>query len=146
MLDPRAVTSGYAVSPQVAPEDIAEIARRGFTVVINNRPDGEAPGQPKSAAIAAAAAAAGLVYVENPVAGGFPPEAIATQAAALKQARGPALAFCATGTRSVVLWALATAAGGALSPADILAAADAAGYDLSGRRAALDAAFAAASG
>ena len=68
--DIRTVTGSFSTAPQLAPEDMAEAAARGFALVINNRPDGEAPGQPTSAEMAAAAAAAGLDYLYVPVRGG----------------------------------------------------------------------------
>ena len=53
MSDIRQVTEDFAVAPQIAPDDIAEAAKMGFVLVINNRPDGEAPDQPDSAEMAA---------------------------------------------------------------------------------------------
>jgi uncharacterized protein (TIGR01244 family) len=115
------------VAGQIAPADVAEAARKGIVSIINNRPDGEEPGQIAGAEIAAAAEAAGLAYVHIPVAGGFSEQQVAAMAAALE--RGPALAFCRSGTRSTYLWALARAAGGADAEALIARARDA-GYDL----------------
>ncbi|HCD54119.1 MAG TPA: TIGR01244 family phosphatase, partial [Halieaceae bacterium] len=63
------VTSRVAVSEQVGLADVPAIAAAGFKVLINNRPDGEAPGQPTSAEFAAAAAENGLKYVYYPVNG-----------------------------------------------------------------------------
>jgi len=117
---------------QLGPGDVDEAAAAGIRLVVNNRPDGEEPGQPTSAEIEAAARAAGLDYRHIPVAGGFPPDQVEAMARALEQ--GPVLAFCRTGTRSTFLWALARAARGA--PADeVAAAAAAAGYDLAPIRA-----------
>lgn len=115
------------VSGQIAPGDVAEAARLGIVSIINNRPDGEEPGQPDGAGIEAAARAAGLGYVHIAVAGGFTPAQVAAMAEAL--ARGPALAFCRSGTRSAWLWALARAQAGANGEA-LIAKAAAAGYDL----------------
>lgn len=116
------------VSPrQLRPADVPGLAARGVRLIVNNRPDGEEPGQPDSAEIEAAARAAGLDYLHLPVAGGFPAERIEAMAGALE--RGPVLAFCRSGTRSTFLWALARAARGA-SPEESAAAAAAAGYDL----------------
>lgn len=118
---------GVLVSGQIAPQDVAEAARRGIVSIINNRPDGEAPDQPEGAEIEAAARAAGLAYAHIPVAGGFSEDQVAAMAEAL--AKGPALAFCKSGTRSTYLWALARAGGGA-DGETLIAAARAAGYDL----------------
>jgi uncharacterized protein (TIGR01244 family) len=123
----RKLDESLFVSGQIAPGDIAEAARMGIVAIINNRPDGEAPGQPSGAEIEAAARAAGLAYVHIPVAGGFSSDQVAAMAGALAQA--PALAFCASGTRSTYLWALARASEGADGDA-LIATARAAGYDL----------------
>ncbi len=107
--------------------DIDEAATAGIRLIVNNRPDGEEPGQPTSAEIEAAARAAGLGYRHIPVADGFPPEQVEAMAEALEQ--GPLLAFCRTGTRSTFLWALARSSRGAAAE-ECAAAAAAAGYDL----------------
>jgi uncharacterized protein (TIGR01244 family) len=60
MADFRRVTEDLSVAPQISVEDVAEAARLGFRLIVNNRPDGEQPGQPTSAEIEAAAKAAGL--------------------------------------------------------------------------------------
>ena len=118
---------GTFVSGQIAPDDVAAAASAGIRTIINNRPDGEEPGQPSGAEIEAAAEAAGLGYRHIPVAGGFSETLVAAMADALSE--GPALAFCRSGTRSTYLWALARARQG--RPAEsILEAAVAAGYDL----------------
>ena len=103
-LDDRVFVAG-----QIGPEDMAEIAALGVTMIVNNRPDGEEPGQPTGAEIEAAARAAGLDYRHIPVAGGIAPEQIEAMAEALDEAEGTLLAFCRSGTRSTYLWALARA-------------------------------------
>jgi uncharacterized protein (TIGR01244 family) len=128
MADIRDVTAGFAVAPQITPEDVAGLGGR-FRLLINNRPDGEAPDQPPAAAIEAAARGAGLAYAWIPVSG--PPGAAqaAAMRRALDEAEGPALAFCRSGTRSIVAWALAEALDG--RPVEELEALGArAGYDL----------------
>ena len=117
----------FWVAGQIAPSDVAEAAALGVSVIVNNRPDGEEPGQPSSAEIARAARAAGLGYHHIPVAGGISDAQIETMAAAL--AEGRALAFCRSGTRSTYLWALARHRSGA-DGATIIARAEAAGFDL----------------
>ena len=112
---------------QLTVGDVDEAAAQGIRLIVNNRPDGEEPGQPSSAEIEAAARAAGLDYRHIPIAGGFPPEQVEAMAEALEQ--GPVLAFCRSGTRSTFLWALARAARGAPAEESVAAAA-AAGYDL----------------
>lgn len=126
----RRVTADYSVAPQIEVEDLAEAAAQGFGLVINNRPDGEAPGQPASAVMEAAARAAGLDYLYNPVRGGPSAENVEVQAKAVAEAKAPVLAFCRSGTRSIVTWSIGQAQSGARSRAELIALGEAAGYDL----------------
>jgi len=98
----------FAVGPQIRPEDLAGVAAAGFRAVVNNRPDGEEPGQPAAAEIEAEAARLGLAYRFIPVAHGLPVEVAARELAAfLDAADGPVFAFCRSGSRSAQLWSLA---------------------------------------
>ena len=117
------------VAGQIRPEQVAEIAGSGVTAIINNRPDGEEPGQPSGAEIAEAAAAAGIAYRHIPIAGGFNMDDVMAMADALEASDGTTLAFCKSGTRSTFLWALARSERGADREA-LIARAAAAGYDL----------------
>ncbi len=130
MADIKRVTDGFSVAPQLALEDFPELAAMGFRHVINNRPDGEGFGQPSSKAAAAAAKAAGLTYVHAPFAGSPPPDAVAAVTAQLADAKGPVIAYCRSGTRSITAWALAQAQSRSLAPEAIIKAAADAGYDL----------------
>ena len=128
----RRVTDRISVSPQIALADVEEAARQGFRLIINNRPDGEDSFQPASAEMESAAAAAGLAYAHLPVRGGPTPEQVETQRKLLEQADGPVLAFCRSGTRSIVTWALGEALSGARSRDELVQLGREAGYDLSG--------------
>ena len=130
MTDFRRVTDDYSVAPQITPEDFAVAKDQGFTLVINNRPDGEVPGQPPSAVMEAAAKAEGLDYVYNPVRGSPGPEQVEAQAEAIARSDGPVLAFCRSGTRSIVTWALGQKAAGIRDAADLVRLGAGAGYDL----------------
>ncbi|MGE0776411.1 MAG: TIGR01244 family sulfur transferase [Sphingomonadaceae bacterium] len=126
----RKVDDSISVAGQLSPEDIAEAARQGFTFIINNRPDGEQPGQPSGAEMEAAARTAGLGYAAIPIThAGFTKEQVTAMAAALESAPGPVLAFCRSGTRSTFVWALARARAGD-DAASLAAKAAGAGYDL----------------
>ena len=129
MSDFRRVTDVYSVAPQVSPDAMAEAAAQGFVLVINNRPDGETPGQPTSAEMEAAAKAAGLAYLYNPVSGGPNPDNVRRQSDAVAAAGGPVLAFCRSGTRSIVTWSIGQAQAGADRAELVRLGADA-GYDL----------------
>jgi uncharacterized protein (TIGR01244 family) len=124
-LDDRTFVAG-----QIGADDVAEAKALGVTTIVNNRPDGEEPGQPTSAEIEAAARAAGLDYRHIPIAGGFSLDQVEAMAAALDEADGKSLAYCRSGTRSTFLWALARKARGG-DGAEIMRQAAAAGYDLS---------------
>ena len=95
------------ISGQIAPEDVAALKDEGVTMIVNNRPDGEEPGQPLGAEIEEAATAAGMDYRSIPIIRGIGPADAEAMREALKQSRGNVLAFCRTGTRSALTWALA---------------------------------------
>ncbi len=135
----RRIDDSILVAPQIAPEDLAEAAALGVTLVINNRPDEEEAGQPEGQAIANAAEQAGLAYRAIPVThAGFSHGQVDAMVDALEQAQGPVLAYCRSGTRSTYLWALARAKMGD-HPAVLTEKAEAAGYDLRSIRPMLDA-------
>jgi uncharacterized protein (TIGR01244 family) len=110
-LPARPLNDDFSVSPQLDPSAMALAAAAGFRSVINNRPDFEGGlDQPTSAAVQAAAEAAGLRYAHLPVAGGYQsPEEIARFAALLKELPKPVLAFCRSGARSTKLYQSAVA-------------------------------------
>ena len=135
----KQVTPNLLVAGQITPEAVAEAAARGVTTIINNRPDDESEGQPAGEAIAAAAREAGIAYHAIPVThAGFSLNQVNAMAEALAGADGPVLAFCRSGTRSTLLWALARAKAGE-RPDALAEQAAAAGYDLSPIRHSLDA-------
>jgi len=109
-MDIRPLTDAYSVTPQILAEDIPAIAAAGFTTVICNRPDGENPADLAAEALRPAIEAAGMVLVVNPVIGGaLTMENVEAQRAALDGASGKVLAYCASGNRSSIVWALANA-------------------------------------
>lgn len=139
MADFRFLSPSFCVSPQVRPEDLAAAAQAGCSLIINNRPDNEEPGQPGGAQIAAAAKAAGLAYRAIPVdSAGLGPQQVAALQEELRAPSGVILAFCRSGTRSTLLWALAQAGLGE-DPDTLAAMARTAGYDVAPVRAAMEA-------
>jgi len=130
-MDIRPLTLHYAVSAQICVDDLAEIAEAGIKTVICNRPDSEVPAELHHAQIRDAAVAAGLEFVVLELTmQTLTPANIARQHALIEQADGPVLAYCRTGTRCSVVWALTQV--GSMTTNDIMAAATTAGYDLSG--------------
>lgn len=119
-----------SVAGQLRPQDIAAAAAAGYATIVNNRPDGEQPGQPADAEMRAAAKAAGLAYHAIPVGhAGLSSTQVDAMRTAIDEANGPLLAFCRSGTRSTMLWALARSRMGD-DPATLFGKAAAAGYDL----------------
>ena len=109
-MDIRPLTPTYAVSPQIEISDLAALKSAGFQTVINNRPDAEIPAHLHSDAIGQAATALGLVFIDNPVISGAMTMAnVTAQAQAMADANGPVFAYCASGNRSSVVWALTQA-------------------------------------
>ncbi|MEQ8311898.1 MAG: TIGR01244 family sulfur transferase [Sphingopyxis sp.] len=139
MSDFRPLSAQFSVAPQIGIDDVAEAKAQGFAMVINNRPDGEEPAAPQGDAIGHACAAEGLAYAAIPIGhAGFSHAQIDALDKLLRDATGPILAYCRSGTRSTHLWALARARAGD-DVGGIVDAAAKAGYDLSGLRPMLDA-------
>jgi uncharacterized protein (TIGR01244 family) len=117
------------VSGQIAPEEVAGLAGRGVTVLVNNRPDGEEPGQPLAADIEAAAEAAGIAYRFVPIIRGIGPADVEAMQDALRDAGdGKLFAFCRSGSRSAFATAIALREEGA-SAEEVTSALSAAGFD-----------------
>lgn len=136
-MDIRPLSDDYAVSPQIAPTDVAAIAEAGYTTLVCNRPDGEIPPEVQADAIRAAAEAAGLNFVLNPVIGGaISMDNVTAQAQAISGSTGPVLAYCASGNRSSIVWALAHA--GKRPTDDLIAIPARYGYGLEPFRATID--------
>jgi uncharacterized protein (TIGR01244 family) len=104
----RQLDDKVMVSGQVAPHEVAGLAEQGVTVLVNNRPDGEEPGQPLAGDIEEAAAAAGISYHFIPIMRGIGPADVEVMQEALRQAQGgKLLAFCRSGMRSALAVSLA---------------------------------------
>ena len=136
-MDLRPLTPDLSVAPQIEPEDMRRLADAGYTTVIANRPDSEVEPSHRSARMAQLAAEAGLEFYYVPIMPGqLGPEQVAAQRDALEKSRGKVLAYCRSGTRSTIAWALGQA--GRRPAAEIMQAAARAGYDLSDLIPALD--------
>lgn len=134
----RRLTDSILASPQISISDLAEAKALGVGLVINNRPEGESDDQVPGPEIEAASRALGLDYVAIPVThAGFSGPQVEAMAAALARSEGKVLAYCRSGTRSTLLWALAQASEGA-DLDEVTAQAAAAGYDVSPVRPLMD--------
>jgi uncharacterized protein (TIGR01244 family) len=118
------------VSGQIQPADVPGIKSSGVTLIVCNRPDDEEPGQPSAADVQDAAEAEGLDFRHVPIIRGIGPADVEAMQEAIESAKGKLLAYCRTGNRSTLTWAVARRAQGA-SLADIQRAVSAAGFDLS---------------
>lgn len=104
----RQLDDKILVSGQIAPHEVAGLVEQGVTMLVNNRPDFEEPGQPLAGEIEAAAAAAGIAYHFVPIIRGIGPADVEAMQQAMREAAdGKLLAFCRSGTRSALTLALA---------------------------------------
>ena len=126
-------------SQQIGVSQIADAKAIGIAIIINNRPEDESDDQTPGAQIEAAALAAGIGYVAIPVthAGFSITQVEAMERALIAAGDAPVLAYCRSGTRSTLLWALTQARMG-MPPQVIAAAAARAGYDIGPVRAQVD--------
>ncbi|NNC36744.1 MAG: TIGR01244 family phosphatase [Hyphomonadaceae bacterium] len=105
---PKQLSADVSVSAQILPHDVADIKGSGFKSVIINRPDGEKPGQPMSHDLQKLLTDHDISVRYVPMSPGeLTPELLTTMAEALEDMPKPILAFCASGTRSTVLWCFA---------------------------------------
>lgn len=117
------------VSGQIQPADVAKLKDEGVTMIVCNRPDGEEPGQPTAADIEDAAEAARLEFRNVPIVRGIGPSDAESMEEALDAADGKVLAYCRSGNRSALVWAVARRRQGA-SVEELEKAAAQAGVDL----------------
>lgn len=130
-MDIRKIDDTLSVAPQITYSDVSEAARLGFRTLVANRPDHEEFGQPAMADIQAAALENGMTWVYMPVESGNVSDADVDRFGAMIQdSDKPVLAFCRSGTRCTVLWALNAAR--TIPAKDVFSKASSAGYDISG--------------
>ena len=105
------VTPQFAVTSALEPADFAEAARRGYKAIVSNLPDGEHPGQLAAREEAVLAWRAGLQFRHVPASKHevFTDAVVEGMADALAGLNGPVLAHCKSGTRSLIVWAAASA-------------------------------------
>ena len=119
------------VSGRITAADIADLQRQGVTMIVNNRPDHEDEGQPLSGEIEEAAGQAGIEFRFIPIARGMGPADVEAMHSAMQECGdGKLLAFCRSGTRSTLAWAVARAREG-VAREELEVGAAKAGVDLS---------------
>jgi uncharacterized protein (TIGR01244 family) len=136
-MDIRAITDTYYVAPQIDPTDLPDIAAAGIKTIICNRPDEEVPPNLQAAQLEIATHAAGLQFHVLPLTHQNMTLDVITRHMELAQHEGPVLAYCASGTRCTVAWAIGSAMQG-LDIDDILASARQGGYALESMRPTLE--------
>jgi sulfide:quinone oxidoreductase len=121
---------GLSAAGKLDRSDIDALAQAGVRTIVNNRPDGEDPGQLPAAEARQIAEAHGIAYHHIPVTGPSLSRAdVDAFAAVLASAPTPIVAHCRSGTRSTLLWALARLRDGA-DPAALVAEAARHGIDI----------------
>jgi len=137
MADIRKLTESLSVAPQLTANDLSDIKKMEFGSILCNRPDGEEEGQPAYEVIQEHAAAVGIPIEFQPVNGRvITDEDVQTFKQHIESMPQPVLAFCRTGTRCSVLWALSQA--GDQATDEIISTAASAGYALDTLRERLD--------
>jgi len=125
----KPLSPDLSVTPQIEISEVAALAARGFRSIVGNRLEGEAPDQPAWSSLVAEAERHGMSARQIAVVPGqIGPDDVERFADALRELPTPIAAFCRTGTRSAMLWALANPDG--LSVDERIAVAAAQGYDL----------------
>jgi uncharacterized protein (TIGR01244 family) len=121
---------GLSAAGSLDRADIDALALAGVRTIINNRPDGEDPGQLSAAAARQAAEAHGIAYHHIPVTAASLTRAdVDAFAGILRKATPPVVAHCRSGTRSTLLWALVRLRDGA-EPLALIAEAARHGIDI----------------
>ena len=125
----RSITPLFSVAGQISTLDIVNARLQGFTTVLNSRPDHEDGVQFHSNEAVSVAMQNDLEYAYVPAENHliYRDRAIEEFIDALSQRPGPVLAYCKSGTRCAILWALAAAR---FAPAaEVLAYLEAQGFD-----------------
>jgi sulfide:quinone oxidoreductase len=99
------LTDACCVASQIQPSDVEALRNDGFVTIVCNRPDGEDPGQPTAASIAAECAIHGVAFHHLPISNtGITAAMIERFKSVVADSNGPVLAYCRSAQRSSVLW------------------------------------------
>ncbi len=124
------LSPGLSVTGRLERADIDALSEAGVRTIINNRPDGEDPGQMPAAEARRLAETQGIAYRHIPITAASLTRAdVDAFAATLREAEAPVVAHCRSGTRSTLLWALTRMREGA-DPLGLIAEAARHGIDI----------------
>lgn len=128
------------VAGQITPKDFSSLKESGITTIINNRPDGEEPGQLSAKEAKKLAAEHGIDYFYLPMANGQPlaENLVEDFKNAAQKNDGNVLVHCRSGMRSSFLWALGAIADGEVTVDQAIDAAQSAGIPLQNARQVLE--------
>lgn len=123
------LTPNVTALAQPSPEEIAELAERGYRSIVSNRSENETEDQPSWLDLKAAAAAKNMDAIQIPVVmGQISEDQVEAFRNALEDLPRPIAVFCRTGTRAALMWALANEGNLTVDERIAIAAKD--GYDL----------------
>ena len=123
------IIDDYVVSDQITEDDIEKLKDAGFKTIFCNRPDNEEQNQVTVKSIRDKAVELGINFIHQPVIGGqISQNDVDTFSEYYDDATKPIFAYCRTGTRSSMLWALSES--GKRPIDEILKLTTAAGYNL----------------
>lgn len=130
-MDRKRISDTLSVSSQISLEDVTSLKNEGIKTIICNRPDGEDPGQLTQESIHQESLKNGIEFHFMPVLSGK----VSTNDGddfynIINNAPTPIHAYCRSGTRCSILWALSELKAGAARDS-VLEQAAKAGYDLS---------------
>lgn len=103
----RQLTDTLSACAQLTHADIQMLAAQGVKTLVCNRPDDEDPEQPSSESLRVYAEELGMQWFFQPVISGQVEDQQGDEFAdILEQAEAPIVAFCRSGARCGMLWAL----------------------------------------
>jgi sulfide:quinone oxidoreductase len=125
-----ALAPGVSAAGKLDRADIEALADSGVRTIVNNRPDGEDPGQLPVEEARLLAEVRGIAYHHIPItAASLTRDDVDAMEAVLARAEQPIVLHCRSGTRSTLLWALVRLRGGA-EPLSLVAEAARHGIDI----------------
>lgn len=130
-MERKIINDSFSVSGQIGIEDVPQLKAQGIKTIICNRPDNEDAGQVEADKIKAAAEKNGVEFHFMPVISGQVAQEQGEEFARIVEAAAkPIHAYCRSGTRCTILWAISQLLAGK-DKNSIVESAASAGYDLS---------------